>query len=436
MVATVVPFSALAAGSHTVTFTAASSSFDYYQVDTAGAYVLDGSGNKVSLPAYRFAMTYDDKGYLDAKGLDPNGRYRTAVSGGIEYEIDASGRYLYDSSTREYELADNTNEYSADSVRYSPIYLDSTVTSSETSYGFAVILGEAYQASSLIVEAVTVDGTVILPKLSTGGYAVQLNGDVTIRVREYENSNTGDNKGGLVLLKKFFPIPLASGEGYKLKTADGSNYKAAQYGGDFTFKVVIDSDYNADNAIVTATRIETGANNSSSEVLTSYGIDSSGNKLYKITNVTTLCSINVSLVLSSKDANIFQWFKRIIRLILSLFGISFDNQFTKSFSVKINSSGQGYSYSIISGVPEQDMNSDSVTVLHGDSIVIKLVTSAENEGAITVSWTPGNETGTTFTPSDWTAVEGDTTGGKYYRLYCLDGIEADTVVTITGPVGG
>ena len=493
MLFTILPLSVFAA-SGTVTFVNATRSYEqvdhipYNEDRTDGqppyASVLDSNGNTMRVAAFRFVAAYD-QGFLvgynadpDTAGenLDNNRLPRNNAAGGLIYTKITSSTgiynpylvYLFSQHDHDYKQYKYGNEYEAGAGRYLPLYIDGkgncdtadllgTTTSftpgssadpayvkngdgtkvnnygGKNYYSFGVIVGEGFQEQRLFVIANYGGSDHYLKPNASGVYSVPTNkGNVTIRVDEAE------------LYKKSFLIALPSGDGFSVQPYNKNdptdpNYHAAVYNGDFSFKLVLKEGYSDANTVVTIQRANSGAEISTiNEVLAADGIDRNGNKIYTIHNITTNIKIGVSLVIAEKSDNIFTWIKRIIRLLLNLFGISVENDFTKTYSITVNNNAasSGVEYEFISGVLASHSKDRVVNVLSNSQVVIKvtveqsLVTSP-TDSLITVTWTPGNEDGSAIT-DNWQMNSG-AEDSTFYKLYCISGINADTVVTIVGP---
>ncbi|MCR5041550.1 MAG: hypothetical protein K6C36_05535 [Clostridia bacterium] len=489
MLALLFPYSAFAAG--TVTFV--NTTRTYEQVDhtpynpnrtdgrEAYASVADANGETMLAAAYRFVAVYDE-GFLVGYNADPdtagenidNNRLpRTVASGGMIYTPvqDASAlynpyiQYLYSTREHDYELYSYGNEYEAGPGRYLPVYLDGqgnadprdligteTVIvpgsdsdpayaadgdgeytndySSKNYYSFGIVVGAGYEAQTMFVIANYGGEDHYLKKNSAGTYSVPTNqGDVTVRIDDS------------VLSRRTFLIPLTAGDGFTIQPYNKNdpsdpNYYATQYNGDFSFRLILKDDYSDANSVVIVQRANTGAEISTvDEILTAEGIDKDGNKIFTVHNVTTNILISVSLVMSNKMSNILTWFKRIIRLILSLFGVAIDNNFTETYTVKVVNNVPEAQFEFISGVLEGHTTDATVNVLSNTQVILKvtvpqsLVTAGDD--LVTVTWTPGNEDGSAIT-GGWQINPG-AEDSTFYKLFCISNITANTTITITGP---
>lgn len=394
----------------------------------------DPNGNDIGTP-YIFVKTEDGKMCFEE---DENGRYYLAND----------GNYYTRDKLIESSIAPDAKTYSP--VAYEPetVY---ALTKGET-LSFMVITNEAYNAATAVVYINNVAAT----KNSIGEYSVYVDRSFSIYVKES------------VLQKTQFNVVLKSGDGYRVKTINNENYKAVPYGEDFSFRVKILSGFSDSGLSVGVTRGSSGLEEffgedaemfgqffGNNEVLASDGVDAEGYRTYTIKSITTDCKVNVSGVTSVKTANVLTILKKILKMILDLFGI--DTGFLgldiidfNYYTVNIDDSGLGdadISYMLITGV-EDEFNMNQFNVMSGDSVTIQFVTydsslvrlsdiygpladapEGYNEQKLEVSWDPGNANGTYN--NVWTARLNPSTGKTYYTTtFIIDNITAATNVSI------
>ncbi len=502
LIASVLPLSVFAEGNGAkITFV--NTSQGYNQVDRATALAKTPGGDQITASAYRFVQTYDTgylQNYAvvvegheftdnNSSVLDENKKPRNVDAGGIIYEqiesVDALYNpylyYAYDQHSHEYVKYENKYEFSVDVQRFLPKYLDGlgncsaedvaalseftvdpddyTSYNSKDYFGFGVIVGDAYQPESLVVYAEYYGKAHLLVPNSAGTYAVPtIYGDVKVYVKEFYTADDpmidadGDqvlddlgrpcyHDAGPVLLRKHFAVPLPTGDGFRcVPDDDDGNYTTVEYGGSFRFRLVIKDGYSDQNATVTVARMNTGAEISTvGETLKSVGVDKDGNKIYSIDNVTTDCQISVGIMLTETTDNIFTWLKRIIRLILNLFGITFDNEYTSTHTVTIVNSSASATYQAVSGTVKAKQNADKVDVLNGGQLVLKVIidqgmyrkdpVTGKYRSYVEVKWSPRAGADEDYAEPQWYSVP-DSAAGELYAIYVIDSITEDTTVTI------
>lgn len=360
--------------------------------------------------------------------------FAKTVSGEIQYQPDPEGDYVF--FDNRYMLPSNIiNPEDVPEERFSPVEWDmnNEIAAGET-IAFKVITSEKYNVHTA---AVFINGEPAYAN-AQDEYAVYVDGDITIDVAEI------DENGQEALLRNHFNVKLTSGDGYKVMTRKGDNYQVVYYGGDFYFRVKILSGYTASGIKVSVFRGNSVLGGfldeedgdmllgvmGGTEALTSYGIDEDGCRLYKIENITTDCRILVSGVQEESSAGIMAFFKRIIKLLLDIFGIKLDilDSFIATYTVNIDSAeSDGVTYEVLrSSSDELAPNEFMVSAGDGVTIVVRKQSLDQN---VTVMWTPGNEFGTYAT--DW-VVDYDTMTGEvsYVAVYNIDNISADTQIVI------
>ena len=359
-----------------------------------------------------------------------------SVDGVAQFVEDPDGIYVF--YDNRYMTLDNIFESYWDQVppeRYSPEAFEPTVTLSEGEVlSFQVVTSPEYNAATV---AVFING-VPAEKNVKGEYTVMADQNLTIHVAEHNDNNEP------VLLKNHYNVTLSSGDGYRVRTLKDENYSVVYYGGSFCFRIKAISGYTLSAAKVAVQRGSdmlsdvigedfgmignlTGKN----EMLTSYGEDSEGYRLYKIDNITSDCKVIVSGVREEKSAGILSFLKRILRLILAALGIKIDalDKMTSYHNVTIDSTAaNNVTYKVLrSGIDDNDTDS-SFTCMNGDGASI-VVTKKSLDQNVNVFWTPGNETGT-YSVS-WRAEYDYLTGETLYSaVYNIENITADTVVKI------
>ncbi len=361
--------------------------------------------------------------------------FAKTVNGEVQYEEDEDGIYVF--FEERYMLLSNIYPQYHDRVppeRYSPVEWKGTekVAEGET-VSFKVITSEEYNVHTA---SVFINGTPATLN-ARDEYTVYVDKDLTIKVAEYDSNNQP------ALLKNHYNVKLTSGDGYKVKTLKNENYNVVYYGGEFYFRVKIDSDYSASGMTVSVQR---GSNDLSefigedfdalgtimgtNEVLTSYGIDEDNCRLYKIENITTDCKVIVSGVQESDSVGIMATLKRILRLILNLLGIKLDilDSLTAVYTVTIDAgSADGVTYDVIRSSSDE-LTPTEFEVMSGDGITI-VVTKKDINQNVNVFWDPGNELGTYQTNwvLDYNTITGEIT---YSAIYNIDNITADTHIVI------
>lgn len=356
------------------------------------------------------------------------------INGEIQYQPDPEGDYVF--FDNRYMLPSNIiHEEDVPDERFSPVEWDmnNEIAEGET-IAFKVLTSEKY---NVFTAAVFINGAPASVN-AQDEYAVYVDADLTIDVAEI------DENGQEALLKNHFNVKMTSGDGYKVMTRKGDNYQVVYYGGEFYFRVKILSGYTASGIKVSVSR---GTNifggfleeedtdmllgiMGGTEELTSYGIDEDGCRLYKIENITTDCKIIVSGVQEESSAGIMAFFKRIIKLLLDIFGIKLDilDSLVATYTVNIDSAeADGVTYEVIRS-SDDEVTPDEFMVSAGDGITI-VVRKQDFDQDVTVMWTPGNDLGTYET--NWVVDYNTITGEvSYVAVYNIDNISADTQIVI------
>ena len=356
------------------------------------------------------------------------------------FEEDPNGLY-YEANDGYYYTRDQLIESSIppDAKTYSPVILavnSEIAYTAGTNLSFTVFTNEAYNVATA---AVYINGQ-IAQKNDLGEYVAYVDRDLTVTV----NENT--------LERSHFNVVLTSGTGYSVKTVQGENYHVVFYGDSFRFRVKLASGYSDADMSVKLTR---GSNplstylgddadllskiDGSSETVYSDGVDSEGCRTYTINNITSDCKIAVNGVRENKKADILTTLKRILKMILDVFGIdtsflgleSFDLNY---YTVNINENvpaGTDLDYIIITGTTDP-FKMNQFNVMGGESVTIDFVTYDENvKNRLKVTWTVGDRTVTGY-HNTWTANLNRATGKVYYSTtFMIDNINATTNVNIT-----
>lgn len=369
--------------------------------------------------------------------------YVVSVNGEIQYVEDPAGKYIF--FDNRYMLPSNVLPSYQDQIppeRYSPVeYKGAVEVAHGDTIAFKVMTSEKYNVYTASVFIKTADGPEKAAALNAqDDYAVIVDKDLYVRVAEFD-----DKTNEPVLLRNHYNVKLTSGDGYKVKTLKNSNYEVTYYGDSFEFRVQVDKGYSAAGIKVSVSR---GASvlggfldeedtdmlvgiMGGTEPLTSYGVDEDGCRLYRIENITTDCKVIVSGLQEESMSGIMSFFKRILRLILNLFGVKLDilDSLTAYYNVVIDASeADGVTYQVIRST-EDEITPSEFTVTSGDGITL-LVTKKDPEQVVNVKWTPGNELGTYETK--WLLDYNHLTGeAAYVAVYNLDNITADTRIIIS-----
>lgn len=385
-----------------------------------------GETARVSFIAPSSSLITDDDG-------TPPYMFVVSHEGNVDFKLDENGVYVYDGDCFRpyYNLTSSELEKYTD--RYSPVEMTSGDVELGSVVTFRVLTNRVYNNATV---AVFVNGSEI--KLNENDeYSVVADRNLVINVAE-RNESTGEE----YLLKNHYSVTWESGDGYRIRTLENENYKLIYYGGEFYFRVKTLKGYSSSGMSVKVLRNvgsierfpeEMGnalALLGEAETLSSYGTDSEGFRLYKISDITSDCKIYVMGVRQEQTAGIFAKFKRIIRLLLNLLGIKIPSadDMLADHKVTVDTTGAvGISYEVVcSGAVNVD--SGSFLVLDGDTATVK-VKASEPYGAV-VSWTPGNEDGTMYQAS-WIPQYDYSTGETYYEaVFNIENICADTVITI------
>ncbi len=383
--------------------------------------------------------------YFWAPSVDYEGGYVFALceNGEVQYEEDPDGQYCFFDGR--YMLPSNVLPSYQDQIppeRYSPIEFTGNVeVAAGDTIAFKVVTSEKYNVYTAVVWAKDVKTGIKTPvnMNSNDEYAIYADRDLEIYVAEY------DENGNPALLRNHYNVKLTSGDGYKVKTLKGENYQVIYYGDEFSFRVKIDSGYSAAGIKVSVQRGQSGLGGfleeedtdmlvgimGGTETLTSYGVDEDGCRLYTIENITTDCRIIVSGLQEESNVGVMAFLKRILRLILNLFGIELDllDSLVAYYTVTIDSSeADGVTYEVIRSSSDE-LSPKEFNITSGEGISI-VVTKKDPLQDVNVSWIPGNELATYDTPwiLDYNTLTGEAT---YVAVYNIDNITSDLKIIIS-----
>ena len=357
-----------------------------------------------------------------------------SVDGKIQYVPDDNGIYVYYAKGGRYTTMDNLFDYNkpANPEWHSPQVLVTTVATAGDEITFQLWSMEYNLATAYV----TANGEQILPD-ENGEYTVTVTANTEIRIVEK------DANGSMTLQQNHYEIKLASGEGFKCKPQQGQNYRYVYYDGSFYFRVKIDEGYTGAGMSVSVLRgydvlseyLEEDADLilevlKKAEPLTSYGVDSEGYRMYKISDITSDCRIIVSGVeAEEEDDGIMGLLMRILRLLLNLFGIELDilDDLTAYYNISVANSNENVAYEVYLG-SEDYTEKGAFTVSGGAGLVVKVIKESLDEN-VKVTWTPGNADGSYQT--QWLPEYDEEGNVVYTALYYVDNIEADTVIRIS-----
>lgn len=382
----------------------------------------------------KYSVTFQSPVRLEADAY----MYVKTINGEMQFEEDPDGEYVF--FDNRYMLPSNIYDRYHDQIppeRYSPVQYSGTVEVAEgETLTFKILTSEKY---NVLTATVFVNGSPAAIN-AHDEYAIYVDRDLIISVAEFDETT-----GAEALLRNHFNVKLTSGDGYKVKTLKGQNYEVTYYGDSFEFRVKVDKGYSAAGIKVSVQRGKTGLDGfldeedsdmlagiiGKAEPLTSYGIDEDGCRLYKIENITTDCKVIVSGIQEESSVGIFAFLKRILRLLLDIFGIKLDllDSITAYYTVTIDAAeADGVTYQVIRST-EDELAPSEFTVTSGDGITV-VVTKKDPTQDVLVMWTPGNELGTYKTDwiLDYNTVTGEVT---YVAVYNIDNITADTTIVIS-----
>ncbi len=365
-------------------------------------------------------------------------KFVKTLNGEIEFREDPAGEYcIYEEEFYIYDNLIPAYQEKASAERYTPVEWDpvTEVAEGET-VSFKVMTSEKYNVLTAIV---LVNGEAA--KLNAyDEYTVYVDRDISVSLME-RNAN-----GDEVLSRNYYNVKLTNGDGYKTMTLKNDNYRVVYYGDYFEFRVKILSGYSAAGIKVSVQRgpgvldglLEEEDSDliagliGDNEVLTSYGVDEDGCRLYRIENITSDCKIIVDGLQEEGNVGIMAMLKRIIRLILDFLGIKLDilESFTAYYNIKLDASelADGVTYEIVRSTNEDYIPSE-FTVTGGDGISI-IIRKDSPDTEVNVMWNPGNELGNYQT--EWLAKLDTLTGQVYYyAVYNIDNITADTTIVLS-----
>lgn len=381
----------------------------------------------------KYSVTFQSPVRLEADAY----MYVKTINGEMQFEEDPDGEYVF--FDNRYMLPSNIYDRYHDQIppeRYSPVQYSGTVEVAEgETLTFKILTSEKY---NVLTATVFVNGSPAALN-AHDEYAIYVDRDLIISVAEFDETT-----GAEALLRNHFHVKLTSGDGYKVKTLKGQNYEVTYYGDSFEFRVKVDKGYSAAGIKVSVQRGKSSLDGflgeedsdmlagiiGKAEPLTSYGIDEDGCRLYKIENITTDCKVIVSGIQEESSVGIFAFLKRILRLLLDIFGIKLDilDSITAYYTVTIDAAeADGVTYQVIRST-EDELSPSEFTVTSGDGITV-VVTKKDPTQDVSVMWTPGNELGTYKTDwiLDYNTVTGEVT---YVAVYNIDNITADTTIVI------
>lgn len=350
--------------------------------------------------------------------------------------------YLYDEKNDRYVLAKDVyaTYFPENPVYYTVEKMPETMTvAAGEIVTFKVKTSPKYNQTTVVVRA---NGVNVQPNVK-GEYSVLVNQDLVVNVVERNAANEE------VLLRSHFFVYLPKGdEGeYRCRTLENTNYTVVYYGDSFDFRLVLAEDTVVNNLAVTVTR---GSNTladelgfdpgsflgqlgiGSAETLTSYGTDASGARLYRVENVTTDVTINVSGVKTQESASLMETIMRVLRLILNFLGINlpFLQDMNVTHAVTIKNDSNALDYTVLQGATQDELYGNVYNVGDGDNISLVVYKYAADQN-VTVTWAPGNEVGGNYA-SEWISDYDQTTDTPYYyAIFNIDNITEDTVVTIS-----
>lgn len=382
----------------------------------------------------KYSVTFQSPVRLEADAY----MYVKTINGEMQFEEDPDGEYVF--FDNRYMLPSNIYDRYHDQIppeRYSPVQYSGTVEIAEgETLTFKILTSEKY---NVLTATVFVNGSPAAIN-AHDEYAIYVDRDLIISVAEFDETT-----GAEALLRNHFHVKLTSGDGYKVKTLKGQNYEVTYYGDSFEFRVKVDKGYSAAGIKVSVQRGKSSLDGflgeedsdmlagiiGKAEPLTSYGIDEDGCRLYKIENITTDCKVIVSGIQEESSVGIFAFLKRILRLLLDIFGIKLDilDSITAYYTVTIDAAeADGVTYQVIRST-EDELSPSEFTVTSGDGITV-VVTKKDPTQDVSVMWTPGNELGTYKTDwiLDYNTVTGEVT---YVAVYNIDNITADTTIVIS-----
>lgn len=382
-----------------------------------------------------------EEGY--AFTVSENGNYRFVLE--TEHLDDSqwlyNNCYLYDEQNDRYVLANTVFDYyfPNNPVYYTPEKLPETMVLPEnTILPFKVATSPKYNLATAIVRANGEN----LSLNSQKEYTLLVDRDITVRLLER------NEYGEEVLLRNYFFVYLPKGEEgeYRCRTLDNTNYKVVFYGDSFDFRLLVDKNSVVSGLTVSVQRGASGLSDElgfdpasylaqigigNLEVLTSYGTDASGARLYRIENIKTNITINVAGVKTQDSSDLMDMLMRILRLICNFFGINLpflqDRNITHQVMIHNDSGAVNVAY--LQGSSVSDLGSTVVSVGNKDNFSLIVYKYSENQN-VSVRWTPGNDLGGNYA-AVWTPIYDANTDSTYYSaIFNIDNITADTDVYV------
>ena len=355
-----------------------------------------------------------------------------------KYEHD----FLYDEKNDRFVLAKDViaSYFPKDPVYYTVEKMPETMAvAAGEIITFKVMTSPKFNPTTVVVRA---NGVNVQPNVK-GEYSVLVNQDIVINVVERNAANEE------VLLRNHFFVYLPKGEEgeYRCRTLENTNYTVVYYGDSFDFRLIQGKDTVVNNLAVTVTR---GSNTMSEELgfdpsgflaqigigsvekLISYGTDASGARLYRVDNVTTDVSINVSGIKTKESSDTMNLIMRILRLICNFLGINlpFLKDMNVTHKVTIKNDSNVLDYAVMQGATPDELYGNIYKVGTGDNLTLVVYKYSEAQN-VTVTWAPGNEVGGNYA-SEWIAdYDQNTNTAFYYAIFNIDNITADTLVTIS-----
>ncbi len=350
--------------------------------------------------------------------------------------------YLYDEKNDRYILAKDVYDsyFPENPVYYTVEKMPGVMEATEGEIvTFKVLTSPKFNQTTVVVRA---NGVNITPNVK-GEYSVYVNQDIVVNVVERNAANEE------VLLRSHFFVYLPKGEDgeYRCRTLENTNYTVVYYGDSFDFRLVLAENTVVNNLKITVTRgsstladelgFDPGAllgqiGIGSPEVITSYGTDATGSRLYRVENVTTDISLNVSGVKTKESSDTMNLILRILRMILNFLGINlpFLQDMNQTFDVTIRNDSNALDYTVMQGASQDEVLGNVYKVGSGDNMTL-IVYKYSVDQNVTVTWTPGNEVGGNYSSEWMTDYDPNTDTQYYYAIYNIDNITEDTVVTIS-----
>lgn len=385
----------------------------------------------ISEPAYYFVQyeNGDIKGFHEDPTLAPDEGY---VWNNFE---GADGKFYYYQNI----LFDDDKAKFEGRPRYMPDQYSGTVEIPDGEiFSFKVFTNAKYDIATVVV---TVNGEILEPN-ENGEYSLIADRTLDIRVREKFN---GDD----ILLRSRFSVTLVSGEGYSVKTRKNENNRDVFYGETFRFRVKVAKGYVGTNMKVKVIP----ANGElfeflgedadmfmqfldKSDPLTCVGTDEDGCYLFETPAITQNVRIIVSEVREESKSGIMATLKRILRMILNLFGISapFLDDIVSFKNVTVDASSaeaQGITYE--PAVKDGEVSpTGTYSVMTGEGFSMKLIKKYEEQNVrVFVKRGSDAEAVETEFPLQWTAHFNRSTGETRWTAVCfVNNVSEDTFIRV------